>query len=622
MKTLSIQNLIKRYDKLGIKANDIEMLHKYMLCFSNLYGCLDIKNVWKIFKQYESKFSKEKFYDFVDVAQRDEKDYLIVNLNEAFTGETSTNTEDKLLINKSLVKKYRNKYWDLHKLENYKDYQYGPYIPSKEELFKFDHDTFYETETGKAMFSFVCNLKLSGYEINKYRGTQTELLDIDGNKTKDRLFKDVICLNCSDNFLINYCKNEKEREYIRQSKSITCAQKTLDYIKYCVLIDDPRNISDPIEFILDYITYDYGANFSEKEAQEFLDLYSNLCNTSNRWSMFGYSPNDLRKKLPINKGPIELQIGPNIQKMIDSGEYNLKELEDYIKNNNLNMKITKQSESCEDIVKENEKYLEIFKKFLEKRNYREKTIEDHISRVDYYINDYLMWGLPKHMKEGCSLEFVGFIENRVNEKMAPASVHNIDFYLTSINLFYECMVEKKIINRDLYKEFVNYIKNTKDELVEDYYDKNPKKINIYDVIEAIELADGYGTGYINIKTNEKEFVPEDESLYFGDIDELYDKIDGHNWVRVPEINDYEIMTKFVLELDSKEQSEKLYDILHQRKAYRNFKDAIYEMGIEDDYYDYYELQIEKLAENWLKDNVDYIDEFDDEDDGFSESELS
>ena len=48
----------------------------------------------------------------------------------------------------------------------------------------------------------------------------------------------------------------------------------------------------------------------------------------------------------------------------------------------------------------------------------------------------------------------------------PASVHNIDFFLASIRLFYECMCEKKLISKEQLKEFNEDIKNCKDEFFE------------------------------------------------------------------------------------------------------------------------------------------------------------
>ena len=609
MKPLSLKTLQNMYIKARINEDESILLHKYLLCFSNLYGCIQIKDLWDVFKQYKEKINKEKFFDFIDIAQREENEYYIFNLNEAYTGETSTETKDKLLVNNSLIKRFELKFWYLHRLEEYKDERHGPYVPSKDELFKFDHNLFYENTIGRKMIDFVSNLKASGFEYDKFNDAKEELLDVNGKSIKGKPLKDIVCYNRWEKFEINYCKRENEKEYLIKESSFTCAEKILKGIERWASIENPNNFTDSLTHVLDYINYDFGADVSKNEIEEFIKIYIELTNNSNRWSMFGWSPNELRKTMPKLDGPIELQIGPNMQEMINNGDYNISDLEEAIKENNMNITLSKNNkeDSYEDIMEENNKYLEEFRKFLEKRNYRENTIEEHINRVEYYINDYLMWGIPKHMQEGCSFDVVNFIEGRVNEKVIPASVHNIGFFLASIRLFYECMCDKKLISKEQLKEFNNDIKNCKDEMIEDYYDKNPKEIDLYDVIETIEQAHEIGEGYINVKTGEKEFIPEDEGVYDGDIEELYEKIDGMNWVKVPEINDHEIMVKFSLSLKNQKQSDELYEILNNRKAYRRFKDAIYDMNIEDKYYDFYNSKIEDLAKDWLEENCDKFD---------------
>lgn len=287
--------------------------------------------------------------------------------------------------------------------------------------------------------------------------------------------------------------------------------------------------------------------------------------------------------------------------------------------NNVKSKLKDNDNSFEAIEKENNNHLKEFEEFLEKRNYREKVIEEHISRVDYYINYFLMLGVPKHMEKGCSFDAVNFINDKVNSNVIPPSVHNIDFFLGSIRLFYECMLERKYISKKVFNEFVRDIKECKDEMVEDYYEKNPKEIDIYDVIEAIEMAHGYGEGYININSKETVFLPEDEGLIDEDIEELCYKVEGQYWIKVPEIDDYAIMTNFAHNQKSKAKAEKLLDILHNKKAYRNFKDEIYKMKIEEKYYDYYDSVVAECAQNWLDENLepnDYED-YDNVDDDFS-----
>ena len=117
MKPWSTKTLQNKYIKARINEDESIILHKYLLCFSNLYGCIQIQDLWDVFKQYKEKITREKFFDFINITQHEENEYSIFNLNEAYTGETSTETKDKLLVNNSLIKRFDLKFWYLHRLE-------------------------------------------------------------------------------------------------------------------------------------------------------------------------------------------------------------------------------------------------------------------------------------------------------------------------------------------------------------------------------------------------------------------------------------------------------------------------------------------------------------------------
>ena len=53
MNPLSPKTIEKRFKEAGITLNERELLHKYMLCFSNLYGCIEIGVLWNVFKSYK-----------------------------------------------------------------------------------------------------------------------------------------------------------------------------------------------------------------------------------------------------------------------------------------------------------------------------------------------------------------------------------------------------------------------------------------------------------------------------------------------------------------------------------------------------------------------------------------
>ena len=60
MKPWSTKTLQNKYIKARINKDESIILHKYLLCFSNLYGCIQIQDLWDVFKQYKEKITREK----------------------------------------------------------------------------------------------------------------------------------------------------------------------------------------------------------------------------------------------------------------------------------------------------------------------------------------------------------------------------------------------------------------------------------------------------------------------------------------------------------------------------------------------------------------------------------
>jgi hypothetical protein len=57
---------------------------------------------------------------------------------------------------------------------------------------------------------------------------------------------------------------------------------------------------------------------------------------------------------------------------------------------------------CKQQEEKNKKYLKIFEQDLNKAGLIQKTIEEHLFNVDFYINTYLFREGPLGMEEGCT----------------------------------------------------------------------------------------------------------------------------------------------------------------------------------------------------------------------------
>ena len=72
MKPLSPKTLERKYADLGLSKAKIDLLRNYFLCFANLYGMLEVREAWDVFKHYEgNKIRKKDFIAFSGIVQRE-----------------------------------------------------------------------------------------------------------------------------------------------------------------------------------------------------------------------------------------------------------------------------------------------------------------------------------------------------------------------------------------------------------------------------------------------------------------------------------------------------------------------------------------------------------------------
>lgn len=138
------------------------------------------------------------------------------------------------------------------------------------------------------------------------------------------------------------------------------------------------------------------------------------------------------------------------------------------------------------------------------------------------------------------------------------------------------------------------------------------KINLSVVIDAIEMADDTYIYFLDMETGECVMFA-DELVTGIDNEELEDEIDNNSerFLRLPtkfEINEYHIMERFICSLDDVKKAEELGIVICGKGAFRRFKDAIYNMEIEQQWYVYQANIYKKIAIEWCRDNqVEYIE---------------
>ena len=125
----------------------------------------------------------------------------------------------------------------------------------------------------------------------------------------------------------------------------------------------------------------------------------------------------------------------------------------------------KYEEGCKKIKKSNERLLTEFEVWLKSAGLSKKTIENHLSNVDFYINEYLLYEDATEAKDGAYA--IGmFLGYWFIKKAMWASRTSIKSNATSLKKFYTFMLEKGLIDGEDMEDLKETIKEGMPEWLE------------------------------------------------------------------------------------------------------------------------------------------------------------
>jgi hypothetical protein len=146
------------------------------------------------------------------------------------------------------------------------------------------------------------------------------------------------------------------------------------------------------------------------------------------------------------------------------------------------------------------------------------------------------------------------------------------------------------------------------------------EVKLSDVIEALESAMDEHAYYIDKRSGEIVLVTDDdiaaaenEELMLESPDWQQESIANarevlnfsENLLPLPdkfEIHEYRIMEEFCLALDNRHVGSELHRLIKGSGAFRRFRNAIRERDIEQDWYDFKQRALERIAIQWLEEN--------------------
>jgi len=108
-------------------------------------------------------------------------------------------------------------------------------------------------------------------------------------------------------------------------------------------------------------------------------------------------------------------------------------------------------EDCDEIRKENETLINEFERWLNDSNLSKKVVDNHLSNIDFYINDYLLYEDAVEAKDGAN--YVGmFLGYWFIRKAMWASQSSIKSNAATLKKFYTFMHSKGFVSKEEVEE--------------------------------------------------------------------------------------------------------------------------------------------------------------------------
>jgi hypothetical protein len=136
------------------------------------------------------------------------------------------------------------------------------------------------------------------------------------------------------------------------------------------------------------------------------------------------------------------------------------------------------------------------------------------------------------------------------------------------------------------------------------------KVKLNDVLEALDFVNEETQYYYNMKTEQVVMLmdgmgDEEDAALKDDIDKNYE-----NYIVLPEkyeINEYAMMEDFIDELNDVDKQDRLYSVIRSKGAFRRFKDSLFDLGLEKNWYKFRDDAYLKIATKWCeKNNIETI----------------
>lgn len=290
----SIAKLFSTWD-----PHTVEVLHTYYEAFANLYGAIQLKDAWKVFKRFEPKIHKKQFLEFSAIVRREDVPYYIYEINELYSEEKPYDME-RYIVNKQII-----------------PVGYG----------KFHH--FYnlmDEQAGKPIYALPDFLEAASHRLHdKELRTFLEKMKFNDGEFAGKLFSEANVLTYDEKFdMAYYAKNKAVLKAINEKANVVLSEKIMQELMWWTEFAERSPITLLTEF-LNKIDYTFE---SQEQAEQLISLVSDFINNSHLWRNCGLTPMQLHSLMArhTDQKPTAISLGPGIHKAIKDGDIDKNDL--------------------------------------------------------------------------------------------------------------------------------------------------------------------------------------------------------------------------------------------------------------------------------------------------------
>lgn len=312
-KPLSEKSLKRLYNESGLSDRTQEFLHTLFAACTNLYGAIDLRNVWQISQQLQNtlKPKRKDLLAFSSIVRRESQPYCVFESEELYE-EEAHNELDRCIVNRDIIGSGYGKFDMIYDLID-QAIRY-PYCVAVDFLSYANPSA---TAEEAALRSFLANLVSVADKCAPKHGEAIE------NENKGKKLGEFSFLNAAERFEAEWLK-KRSSAYASFMEDVSGSEAEKIIRLYKRAENTGRTgPSGTLEYIIDELN-EVGVELNERQLKMLISLVNDYHNNSRLWCTAGWKPSELSGLYP--KGLKAVSFGAGFQRAFSDGSIDKTEL--------------------------------------------------------------------------------------------------------------------------------------------------------------------------------------------------------------------------------------------------------------------------------------------------------